>query len=460
MNPTQMLASYVVEAKFGDFPEKVVRRAKHCLLDSIGCALGGAQTDVGQQYIRMARDQGGNRESTVIGDGTRVSCMSAAYTNALLCVALDFDDTYLYALSHPGGPIIHSALPAAEMVSASGKELITAVILGYEVSLRIGRALRSIVMEEGRQRVLFSSSYTVFGSATSAARLLGLNKQGIISAFGIAGNQIPGTPRGSWQGGTPAKLGEAKLGYQIHTFLGNFAAWQAYKGLMGPVDILDGDIFWTTSGANSCDYTELSEDLGRKYRIMEVGFKPEPSCRLTHHSTTAIKKALEGEVIKAQDVEEIKLAQAILLPPTYEWDTMVQAQFSLPCAVAMSIAGGEPGPSWYTTGRFRNPDIHELARKVKFFEDREAGELWVQYGKLVCHAEVKTGDGKVRKAYVEYPKGEPENPLAEEELQQKFMTNAVGTLGQKQAEELRDRLLHLEDVHNVSTLADLLHSSV
>ena len=161
--------------------------------------------------------------------------------------------------------------------------------------------------------------------------------------------------------------------------------------------------------------------------------------------------------MEAKDIEEIVLTQAVLLPVAYEWDTMVQAQFSLPCAVAMSIAGGEPGPGWYQTGRFKDPDIRELARKVKVVEDAEASELWVKYGQLVGTAEVKTRDGKIRRAHIEYPKGEPENPLTEEELQHKFMTNAMATLGQRKAEELKQRLLHLEEVKDVSTLTNLLY---
>jgi 2-methylcitrate dehydratase PrpD len=245
----------------------------------------------------------------------------------------------------------------------------------------------------------------------------------------------------------------------MHAQVGTFSAWQAQKGLSGPKKILDEDTFWTRSGANSCNYPELTKDLERQYRIMEIGFKPASSCRFTHHSITAVWKALEGETIKNEDIEEILLTQAMLLPPAYEWDTMVQAQFSLPCAVAMSIAGGEPGPNWYKTGRFKDPDIKQLARKVKVIEDPEALELWVKYGQLVCTAEVKTREGKIRKAYIEYPKGEPENPLTKEELHCKFMTNAVDILGQRQAEELKHQLLQLEEVDNISKIAHLLYSA-
>ncbi len=454
MQPTKTLARYVAEAGFDQFPEEVIAQAKYCLLDSLGCSLGGTQTPLGRKYIATAGAFGGNPESAVIGGGIKISCIYAAYVNSLLNVALDYDDTYLYALSHPGGPVIHAALAAGDMVHASGKDLLTAIITGYEVSIRVGRALRSLTLEDGVRRVLFSSSFTVFGAAASAGKLLGLDEKGMISAFGLAGNQAPGTPHGHWQGGTPAKLGEAKFAYQIHAMRGIFSAWQALHGIEGPAAVLDGDIFWTSGGAEACNFAELTEALGQKYRITEIGFKPEPSCRLTHHSNEAIRKALTGTTVKPADIEKITLHQAVLLPPTYQWKTMVEAQFSPPCAVALSLAGGEPLPAWYTEQRFLNPTINELAHRICFVEDDQAADLWLKYGILNCRAEVKTRDGNTFHGSTDYPKGEPQNPMTRDEVEAKFMVNAGLMMDSRRAGKIRDRVLNIETVKNISELAD------
>jgi catechol 2,3-dioxygenase-like lactoylglutathione lyase family enzyme len=183
-------------------------------LDSLGCSLGGAQTAVGQKYIATAGAFGGNPESTVIGGGARISCIYAAYVNSLLNVALDYDDTYLYALSHPGGPVIHAALAAADMVHASGKEFLTAIITGYEVSIRIGRALRSMTLEGGLRRVLFSSAFTVFGAAASAGKLMGLDESGLIQRLRSLGISSRNPSRSlAWE--TPPNW-ESQVRYQIH----------------------------------------------------------------------------------------------------------------------------------------------------------------------------------------------------------------------------------------------------
>jgi 2-methylcitrate dehydratase PrpD len=343
------------------------------------------------------------------------------------------------------------------MVHASGRDLIAAVIAGYEVSLRIGRAIRSMVIEDGIRRVLFSSSFTVFGAAASAGRLFRLDRITMAGAFGLAGTYAPGSPQGVWEGGTPAKLGESKFAYQIHTLRGILAAWQAKQGIDGPLTVLDGDIFWTCGGAGTCDFARLTEGLGEKYWITEIGFKPEPSCRLTHHSTEAVRQALAGRTVKPDDIEKITLHQAVLLPPTYDWTTMVEAQFSPPCAVALSLNGGEPFSSWYPAGRFNDPDVKKLAQRIEFVEDNQAADLWLKYGALVCRAEVKLKNGEICQGLADAPKGEPGNPMTTVEIERKFMDNARLILDERRTDEIRDQLLRLEEVENVSALADLLH---
>ncbi len=131
---------------------------------------------------------------------------------------------------------------------------------------------------------------------------------------------------------------------------------------------------------------------------------------------------------------------------------MVQAEFSTPCAVALAVTGYEAGPDWYTTGRYKAPDIMAIARKVSFDEDPVARDLAVDHGQWTCSVEIKTRDGKIRKAHIDHEKGTPENPLSESEMHNKFMANSRGILGQRRTEELWDALLHLEKVQKISAL--------
>jgi 2-methylcitrate dehydratase len=184
---------------------------------------------------------------------------------------------------------------------------------------------------------------------------------------------------------------------------------------------------------------------------MEMAFKSASSCGCTEAPVSAVREALKGEKLAAQDIEEIKL---LGLPRLlyYNWDTLVEAEFSTPCAVALAVVGQEPGPDAYNTGRYKQPDIYEIARKINFDEDPRARELNLKRGQWTCTAEIKTRDGKVRKAYVDFEKGAPENPLTEGEIHHKFVVNSQGILGEKRAQELWDTLLNLEKTEKISAL--------
>ncbi len=202
--------------------------------------------------------------------------------------------------------------------------------------------------------------------------------------------------------------------------------------------------------------TSASESLDEqgKDRIMEMGFKPVCFCGCVDAPITAVRAALKGKKLNPEDVESVRL---IGIPKLmyYKWDHMVQAEFSTPCAIALAVTGYEPGPDWYTSGRYRDPEIFALASKVTFDEEDRARQLAVELGQWTCTAEIKTKDGKIRSAHIEHEKGVPENPMTEAEMHAKFMANARGILG-PQAEQLWDSLMQLENVKKVSTVASKL----
>ncbi len=461
MKPTERLANYIVEAKLSDFPDEVVQKAKQCILNEIGAALGGAQTELGQRHIAFAKDLGGRPDSTIIGDGTKISCAYAAHTNTELCVALDFDDEHQFTLTHPSSSVVSSALAAGEMSNLSGKEFITSVLVGYEVGLRIARSMRSIVtVADGKKEVMANPSYIVFASIAATSKALGLKAEEIINAFGIAGS----TPinRGQSRVHLGTSVGhpytDNKYDFGIYALLGVFSTFRGRR-IAGPKGILDEDRFWTRCSATHCDHSELTKGLGKEFRVMEMTFKPVCFCAVSFCTVTDVREALKREKQNPKDIEEIKLIGIPKLQFTH-WDTMVQAEFSLPCAIALAVTGYEPGPDWYTTGRYKDPDIFEIASKVVQVEDPKARELALESGQYMCTAEIKTKDGKIRRAHVEHEKGTPANPLSEDELHCKFMANSRGMLGQDRAEVLWDRLLHLEKARQISSIAQTLAKSV
>jgi 2-methylcitrate dehydratase PrpD len=454
--PIEILSAYVKTAQFKNFPDDVVRRAKYLILDNIGCALGGTQTEIGKKYLRVSANWRGAPESTVMGIGTRVSCMNAAYVNAQLANVLDFDDTYdYYSPGHPGNAIVQTAIALGESIDASGEELLTAVILGYEVSLRIGRALGSIKW----QTSMFLDSMTR-GTTTVSSRLLKLEEKEICNALHHA-IEIP-LPAKRQRFDIPAgfTVPETKSDFGLNGIRGILNARLAQQGVtLGEgMSILDGDFKqWYLTGGDIQGFDILTGGLGKIYRIMEVSFKPTPSCRLSHAPVTALWKALDHKPIKAKNTEQIIIKNVKRLNRP-KWEIMMEAQFSMQCVISLAALGIEPGPKWYTTGKFKDPEVRELAAKVKLENDAEAEEMELREGKVKCTVTVKFKDGTVKKATIYHVKGAPGNPMTEEELKAKFRANTIDILSEDQVTRIIDAVLNLEKLPKVSDLTKLLSS--
>jgi 2-methylcitrate dehydratase PrpD len=243
----------------------------------------------------------------------------------------------------------------------------------------------------------------------------------ILTAVSGLGAGVP--VRRKWDIGASSVTGSVKGNRGVASVEGILAAWQAKHGFSGRTGLLDLDPRdWYLADLPVQGYEDLTKGLGETYRIMDVSFKPTPSCRWTHVPITAAWQALEDQPIKAQDISQIVIRGVERLK-RYEWQTMLDAQFSIPCALALAITGAQPGPGWYTTGRFRDEDIRELASKVTYERDREAEALEIEQGKMVCEVNITLKDGQVKTAHADRIKGAPDNPMSRDEILAKFRAN-------------------------------------
>jgi len=452
--PLEILAAYAHDAQFEEFPPEVVKRAKFLILDNVGCALGGTQIDVGRKFLRVGAHWQGNPESTVIGTGDKISCMSAAYVNTQVANALDFDDTYdLYPPGHPGNSLVQSAIAVGEAEGASGKELLTAVILGYEVGLRIGRGEGGFDWQ--------NSSY--FGSVTRgviavAGRLRKLNLDELKGAFYHALEYRIPHKHDKFDIPTNLIIPEIKSNFGFYVMEGLLATRLAQQGITAYPSALDNDLKgWYLGGGEVKEYDQLTKGLGKVYRLMEVSFKPTPSCRLTHAPIGTLWEALDRKPVKAKDIEQIVVKWPKRLDRP-DWEVEMEAQFSVQCAMALAAAGVEPGPQWWTNNKFNDPEIKELAAKIKLENDPEAEELEIRESKPKCTVIVTFKNGQVKKATTHGILGDPDRPLSEEELIEKFKANSRGIFNETQINGILDKLLNLEKLPKVSDLTKMLVS--
>ena len=447
-------AAYVHGTRFDDFPPDVREKAKYLILDCVGCALGATQTQEGQANIKLSKVLQGRPESTVIGGGMQNSPWTSAFVNTQLANMLDFDDTWdVYPPGHPGCLIVPAALAVGESVHASGREILTAVVLGYEIAMRVGHALGSLLWLTG-----FPLLPDQIGPAVVTNRLLGADEATVERSFGVLALDFGPRAQLAFQKyDVPSSmdLGTLKANMGGATELGMLAGYKAKSGLSGMPGLLDLDYTgWCMEGLLPQGYGDLTRGLGREHWILKMSFKPTPSCRWTHVPITAAWSALGNRPVRAAEIDRV-IVKGVNRLERYQWERMLQAQFSNPCALALAMTGETPGPGWYTSGRFRDADIRELASKVRLERDPEAEVREINDLGMTCNVEITFKTGEVKSARCEHVKGAPGNPMSGDELVAKFKTNA-SHLKPGLQQQILETILHLETVSDIASLMGIL----
>lgn len=447
---TEIIAEYIERIKYNDIPRAAIEKTKLCILDSIGCALGGSVTDEGKIVIKSLL-KGGQGSSTIFGHKIRISLNSAVFINSTLSNILDFDDTYL---GHPGATIVPVALNVGEFGNASGKDIITAITLGYEIAMRIGIGLRPTVE---RKYVHGHGTRQVFGATVTASKLFGLNNEEMANALGIAGANAPvPSVMKTVFGLTGPTI--AKNNFGIASEVGVISALLARNGFSGPKDIFDGETsFWRMIGTNHCELNRVFNNLSSEYKILNVAFKPYPCCRLIHSSIEAVMNTLNENDIALRDVEKIVIKNISPLSrrpfPAREPKNMTEAQFSLPYVIACAIRNINP-MEWHKN--IVDSSLLEVTKKVESSADPNADKLFQNDpGKIPATAMVYVKNGKEYSSKVEIPKGDPRNPLTEEAFKEKFKKLTIGALGDKD-KAILNMIMKLEKLENINSLTKIL----
>ncbi|MFQ5826945.1 MAG: MmgE/PrpD family protein, partial [Dehalococcoidia bacterium] len=374
---TQQLADFVVEARYEDLPQAVVHEAKRILLDSIGCALAGMVAEKGRLSAGLARRLGGPPESSILGTRDKVSCASAAFANGELINALDFDAILLPAI-HVSPFVLPPALALGESTGASGRDLILAVVLGHELSARVASGLSGIrtIVAEGPERgkvqwqAVHGYSANAFGSVASAGKMLNLDAGQMANAMGIAGYNAPMQTGAQWHhSGTDALVKYASAGWIAQ--MGTTAALLAETGYTGDVTVLDGDLsFWRFAGSERWRPEAVSRNLGQKWHILNMHYKPYPCCGIIHGSLDCFTAIVDENNLAPEEIEQVK----VWLDPLSEeplWqsrqiDSEVQAQFSVPYVFAVAAHGVGLGAEWQSHSTKKSPRIEGFMDKVSF----------------------------------------------------------------------------------------------
>jgi 2-methylcitrate dehydratase PrpD len=375
--------------------------------------------------------------------------------NAQLTNTLDFDDTLVeVGPGHPGATVIPAAMALAEREGASGKTLITAVILGYDAYSRIAVAGKPSF--ERSKQVRGMATWQVHGAAAAAARILELDAEAIARALGLAALHAPVSFVGKIYEERP--LWSLKNNFGWAAMGGVLGAGFAADGLDANRRILEGETgFWAMAGSDRWDPEALVAGLGTDHRILKTSFKPYPCCRFTHSTLDALSDIVISRAIRAEDVARVAIHSSSKIQKfaQYAPASVIDAQFSLPYLVAMVMLRVPPGYGWAEIGRWEKPAVENLSKRVDLVVD-PAAESDLMRGHMKSRVVVEMEDGRTEEAEATYARGDPNNPLSDRQLQTKFLDLATPLIGSRKADALHDLLGRLEEVKDISEVTSYL----
>ena len=470
---SRQMAEFAVSLKFADLPDEVVNEVKRYMYDSIGCAYGGYHTNDLNIIRDIYIDIGGKGDATVLGFGDKLPAVNATLINSLMVRALDFNDIYWKDdPSHPSD-IIPAAWAVGELVNANMKDVIVAIVLAYEFEQRLCLFAKPGV----RERKWHHATLTQFVSPIVAGKLLGLTVDEMVHAIGISGchNHTIGCPTAgkltmmkntvdpmAVQSGVFAALmaqkgfsGTEKVFEGKEGFMDAFIGWNAKDESLKPTDMegRDGVSSW------SWDIDALVGGLGDSYKIMECGMKAFPTEALTHTHLSCVLNAMIGNNLEYSDVKEVKVtcfAQAydILFDPTkYRPESRETADHSLPYCMAVAMVDKKITTDSFSDEKLNDPRIYEVIDKIIGEPSQEFEKMFP--AKQPSRVVLTTNDGRMFEEYLEYPKGDPREPMTMDDLENKFNSLAGDKFDASAKKQLKETIFNCEEMNAVEFMETL-----
>ena len=432
---TRRFADLAATLSYDALPEPVVDKAKLILRDSIGIQIAAsAASESARKSVDLIRRWGGSEEATVIGYGFKAPAPHAAQCNAMMAHGLQLDDTHSAGLLKAGSVLVPSVFAAAQLTGANGKAVITALVIGYEMAVRIARAINPSHRQRG-----FHTSGTVagFGAAAMTGRLLGMDAEAIASSLGLAGSQA---------GGLVAFLDDPCLSKPLLTgkaaFNGVLSGLLAKEGLSGPRTVLESKEGFLNAFTDDVDLDGLLDGLGSAFVIEEVGLKPHAACRYSHAPIDLAQRMFHEDGIRLSDVQDGTVwmseiaARQTSIPVS---ETLAHSMGSTEFSVALALEMGANGLPECWAG-FDNRHVHAGAKR--FAMEVEPSFPAASRETIL---EVRTRDGRTIRYQQALPKGEPSNPMTVAELERKFFSLATMVIDPDQARRLGARLMTIDE---------------
>ena len=397
-------------------------------------------------------EQDGSGECRVLGTAARASAGNAALANGTAAHALDYDDMCFVSLAHPSAPLVAAALAAAELVGASGRELLDAYVVGFELEARLGRAMNPRHYQRGWH---CTSTLGTIGAAAAASRLLGLDAGATGHALAIAASEASGLKENFGTMVKPLHAGLAARNGVVAALLARAGMTASGAAIAGP----QGFLAAMDSEQPSLD--AFIADLGTRWEIVDTGItvKLYPSCAGTHPALDALLDLKRREGFGADEVETIEIGVDPIVPTILMYDrpsSGLEGKFSMPFCAAAAVVHGRVGIETFDTVQLRDPAIVAMQARVTMRVDStlDASAPPLTQARVT----VRLRGGRVLTASANGARGYPERPASDEELATKFTSCATQTLSASQAAKALSALRDVESISDIGTLTGLLHA--
>lgn len=452
-----ILSRFAQTASLESLPASAIVAAKTNIFDTLACAVAGSTAAAVAEVRDLAVQWGGASQASVLVFGDKIPAHHAAWVNGTMSHARDYDDTHDAAVLHAGVSVVPAALAAAELCGgANGADLIAGVAVGLETICRLGVATKIGIVESG---FMYTPLFGHFAATMAAARVLRLDQVQTVNALGIAYSQVAGNHQVTRDAALTKRMqpGFAAMSALISVQL-------AQRGIRGAQNTFEGaDGFLRVYLHDRCDREVLRDGLGERYEFTQLSYKPYPCCRFNHAAIDATLALRSAAGISHERVKRIRVA---LNKQAYEAvctsievrkapRTVVQAQFSIPYAVATALVDGCVQLRHFAEPSLQRPDILGLAQKVDAYVD-ETIELESGRGVTPAIVTVEMEDGSTHSQRVDVPIGHPSHPMSVEVSDAKavdcFRAAAIplGVDAPLQLRQLVDRLEFVNDVRSIT----------
>ena len=442
---TRLLAEYITGVYYSRLPPEVIAAAKVALVDWVAVtSVGSRTTRQGRCAADLARAEGARPEATLFNDGSGTSATWAAFANGTASHSIELDDIHLPSIVHGGVAMMGAAVAMAQKLRVDGRQLIEAIVAGFDVQYRIGEAVAAPHYE------LFHSTGTVgtFGAAAACARLLNLNVEQTRWALGNAGSQAAGL----WQ---YLKIGDdTKVLHAGKSCMnGVLAATLASQGFTGAVDIVEGERGFVATMSPAVDWSRITDRLGSHFKVTENGYKIHACCR---HGHVTIDETLRMTL--ANDLAPDQIRQVVVKLPTNSSHTIddpdpaseYKAKFSAQFMVATAITHRRVGLEAFTPQRLADPGIRSLMKKVKVVAEPKFDQGFPD--KWTAEVTVETVAGTRHVGSADMPRGEWVNPVPASVIEDKSRDLLGLVIAESDAAALVERVMAVENVADVRTM--------